>query len=188
MPTYEKCGAEVQRMADQLLQEFETHHPLRACGVRIDFLFAHADIDQKTGLAKNDAIRHRGRKALGLCRKIKLKDRAKGMGDAEIILDGDWWASVTEAEQRAVLDHELHHLAYTGEKDDLGRPKLVLREHDFEAGWFTVIAARHGVNSQERRQATAFFEVHGQFYFPELMAVVKSGSRASKLELNQRAA
>lgn len=187
MPTYEKADEAVRDMAQTILQQFETHAPVLTAGVRIDFLFAFADLDAKTGLPKNDAITHRGRRALGLCRKIKVKDRVKGMGDAEITLDGDWWVTVDDEERRALLDHELHHIAVIeGEKDKAGRPKLALREHDVEFGWFTVIAARHGLHSQERKQAAQIMEMHGQFYFPEL--VKATGGRTSKLEMSQRAA
>lgn len=178
MPTYARCPAEVSEMAQSILREFETHQPVLDARVKIDLMFAMPDLDEKSGMPINDAITHHGRRALGLCRKIGLKDRAKGMGDVEIILDGHWWDSVDMPERAAVLDHELHHIQVSGKTngdgkfifntDDLGRPKILLRDHDVEIGWFNIIAHRHASASQERIQAKQIMEQSGQFYWPEL--------------------
>jgi len=97
-----------------------------------------------------------GVKALGICRKIPLKERALGRGDAEICLDGEWWKDAPEPEQRALLDHELHHIEVKIIEgamacDDLGRPLLKIRKHDYELGLFTIIAQRHGRHSSPNR-------------------------------------
>ena len=34
-------------------------------------------------------------------------------------------------------------------RDDLGRPKLTLRAHDLQFGWFNVIVERHGTDRRE---------------------------------------
>lgn len=162
-------------MAKAVLNEFETHEPLVAAGVKIDFVFAFADVDD-SGQQINDAIRKGGIKCLGLARKISLKDRAKGNGDAEITIDGNWWDEAIEGERKALLDHELHHLAVKIDKrglvrDDLGRPVLQMRKHDVEVGWFKIIAHRHGVHSQERQQAAQIMCDHGQYFWPGLAGV-----------------
>jgi len=162
-------------MANGILVEFDSHNPLLDARVKIDFVFAYADRDEKTGAPINDALTKNGCKALGVCRKIPLKDRALGRGDAEISIDGDWWKEdASPEEQAALLDHELHHIEVKIDnrgpvRDYLGRPVLRLRKHDHEFGWFTVIAARHGPNSQERIQAKAIMDMHGQFYWPDLV-------------------
>jgi hypothetical protein len=51
-------------------------------------------------------------------------------------------------------------------RDDIGRPKIVMRKHDFEFGWFTAVAARHGAHSMERQQAQEILCQAGQFYWP----------------------
>ena len=53
-------------------------------------------------------------------------------------------------------------------RDDLGRPILQLRMHDFEVGWFKEIAARHGEASQERQQAHAVMQDSGQYFWPDI--------------------
>lgn len=153
MPTFKKDDGTLVHMAMQIMKEFETHQPLIDAEVRVDYLFAFGDLDDH-GEVIGNALTKNGVKALGITRKLGLKDRAKGLGDAEILIDGDWWDSVSPQERRALLDHELHHISVNGEKrDDLGRPVLKLRKHDWEAGFFAIIAQRHGVHSMERQQA-----------------------------------
>ena len=172
-------------MAKGLLREFESHQPLVDHKVTIDFLFAFAERDAK-GNRKNDALKLHGYRALGIAKKTSLKDRAKGLADAEILLDGDWWEEATVEQQRALLDHELHHLAAMGDTDDLGRPLLEMRQHDYHFGWFREIAQRHGAASQERVQAEILMETGGQYFWPGIRDAMTTGDRATKLELARR--
>lgn len=165
MPTYDKCPPAVVEMANAILCEFETHAPILDAKVKIDFLFAFGDPEKD-----EPAITKNGIPCDGLCRKIPLKDRVAGRGDAEILLDGDFWNAADEPERRALLDHELHHISVMeGERDSAGRPKLRLRKHDVEVGWFSIIAERHGRASGERRQAKNIFDRFGQAFWPDLM-------------------
>lgn len=173
MATFERCPQAVTEMANALLLEYETHGPILDARVKIDFVFAYGardDNDQRIG----HALTKNGIQCLGITRKIPLKDRALGRGDAEIALDGDWWEEASEKEQKALLDHELHHLSVKIDKrglvrDDLNRPVIVLRKHDFEFGWFTIIAERHGQHSQERKYAAAMMDAAGQCFWPEMV-------------------
>lgn len=175
----------VSEMAERLIERYETHGTLTDNHVRIDYLFAFAEVDETTGEIIGDALKCHGVKALGIARKLGLKDRAKGMGDAEICLDGDWWANADEKEREALLDHELHHICATDKRDNLGRPVIKLRKHDFQFGWFSLIAQRHGQHSQERQQAKAMMDVAGQFYWPGISAALAPAQkgRISKLEI-----
>lgn len=174
MPTFQRCDKSVEALAKQLLEKFDSHAPIVLAKVKIDFVFAFADRDEKTGRALNNALTKNGVKALGITRKISLKDRALGRGDAEIALDGDWWTMAQADQQAALLDHELHHISVKADKhgniqyDDLNRPQLNLRKHDVEIGWFCEIAKRHGVASMERIQARAIMDGLGQYYWPDL--------------------
>ncbi len=176
MPTtYRRCDQTVSDLASELLCRYESHKPLVEARVRIDLVFALPDLDDN-GTPLNAALKKNGVKALGICRKLGLKDRALGRGDAEIAIDHYWWTQTASEEmRRALLDHELHHIAVVMQKDsgrprleEDGRPKLRLRKHDFEFGWFNIIAARHGEHSQERIRARQIVEIAGQLYFPEL--------------------
>lgn len=171
MPTYKRADKSVEDLAQAILLEFESHGPLLDARVKIDFLFAFADLD-KHGMPRNNALVHNGVKALGLARKLPLKQRAMGRGDVEVSLDGDWWKEASEAEQKALLDHELHHFCVMVDsrgimRDDLNRPRIQLRKHDFEFGWFSIIAERHGDASQERKVAQAIMDRAGQYFWPQ---------------------
>ena len=166
MPKFQKCPAEIHDIARGILKKHESHAPILKAGVRIDLVFAFADIDEKTQQPKNDALSLHGHKALGICKKIGLKERALDRGDAEIALDGDWWNEANDAEREALLDHELHHIEVKQDErgvvlDDLKRPVIKLRKHDFEFGWFNIVAARNGMFSQERIQARAMLDRAG---------------------------
>lgn len=171
MSTYTKCNAEVQQLANEILCEFESHQPLLDAKVKIDLVFAHGDRDPNTGELLGHALTKNGIRALGITRKINLKDRAMGRGDAEIALDHDWWETASPKERRALLDHELHHISIKIDKrglvrDDLGRPQIVLRKHDYEFGWFRIIAERHGMHSQEQQQAARIWEIDQLAFWP----------------------
>lgn len=174
MATFERCDASVNDLANEILCEYPPHKSLLDARVKIDYVFARAKINdngEKTG----DALRLHGVKALGIARKVKLKDRALGRGDAEIALDGDWWKEAPAKERKALLDHELNHLTVKLDvrgfvRDDLGRPVITMRFHDFEFGWFTIIAHRHGIASQERKQAQTILDGAGQYFWPTLCA------------------
>lgn len=173
MATYQKCPKEVREMALELMTKFESHTPLLEIKVMLDFVFALADRDED-GKMKGPAIVRKGFRVYGQAKIVTLKDRALGHGDAEILLDGDWWdEDSTEEQQRALLDHELHHIAAKKVKgqyvyDDLGRPLLRLRNHDVEVGWFKLIAERHGEHSLEQRQAKMIMDGSGQYFWPLL--------------------
>lgn len=173
MPTFQKCPEDVIKLAGAVMCEFPEHKPTLDARVKIDFVFAYADRGDD-GEPKNNAITYRGRRALGLCRKIKLKDRVLGHGDVEITLDGDWWQKVDEAEQRALLDHELYHIEVEVDSnhkaitDDITRPIIHMRKHDVEVGWFSLIASRHGMHSIERQDSAAIMVRFGQMFWPEI--------------------
>lgn len=174
MSKFERCDASVNDLAAEILFEFATHKPLIDAKVTVDYVFAFADCDENTGEPRGHALTLGGYPCLGICRKMPLKDRALGRADAEISLDGDWWKNATKDERKALLDHELHHLAVKIDKrgllrDDLGRPKLELRKHDFDFGWFKIIAERHGQFSIERRQAAQIVVEAGQYLFPDFI-------------------
>ena len=174
MPTYEKCPKSVENLAAEILCEYEDHKPLLDARVTVDYVFARCDKDEDGNPVEHAvAIKHHGVRALAVTRKTSLKQRALGNADAEITIDWDWWEEAGPAEQKALLDHELHHLEIkTNEdgdcKDDLGRPLLKLRPHDADYGWFKIIAERHGANSQEVRQARLLWDMHNQAFFPFL--------------------
>jgi hypothetical protein len=169
-------------MAKEVLGLHESHKPLLNAGVTTDFLFAIAEVDEKTGEKIGPALKLWGQPALAICRKIGLKDRVMGRADTEICIDGDYWATAPEAEQRALLDHELHHIQVRIDKrgvirDDIGRPLVNLRQHDIQIGWFKIVAERNGAHSIERQQAIQIMCDGGQYFWPSLSKLVESNPK-----------
>lgn len=173
MPTYSKCPKAVHEMAQSIILKHDAHRPIKNAQAIIDLLFAMADVDD-AGKPVNHAIIHQGYPVHGLTRIINLKDRTKGHGDAEIILDFDWWKEASVAQREALLDHELTHICVktsrtgTVKTDDLGRPKLSILKHDVQVGWFMSVALRNGDDSLERIQAKKITDKWGQLLWPEI--------------------
>jgi hypothetical protein len=181
MPTtYERCPKAVSDLAREILCEFETHKPLLDAKAKIDFVFAYPELDEKTDEPIAPALKKNGHAMLGIARKVSLKDRALGRGDAEIALDAHWWDNAKDKEKAALLDHELHHFAVKTDAggnyvfDDLERPVIQIRKHDHEFGWFMIIAKRHGEASPECIQAAKMFDQAGQLYWPLLEKVERA--------------
>ena len=168
--TYQLASDDVREMAKMLMINY--HNELFEHGVKIDYIFAFGELDEETSEKLAPAIMHHGWPAAGLASRTKLKDRVKGMGDCEILLDGDEWPKMTYAQQLALLDHELEHFELKRdkfgsiEKDDIDRPKISMREHDRQHGWFDNIAQRHGINSNEVKQFRAIITEAGGAYVP----------------------
>lgn len=117
-------------------------------------------------------LKHQGYPAAAVVRITPLKDRAQGLPDAQIVVDRAYWLACTQPQRDALIDHELTHLervvSKTGKPkvDALDRPKLAMRKHDVQTGWFNEVAERHGAASPEVRQAKALVASTGQLYFP----------------------
>ena len=136
----------------------------------------------KDGIQTGPALMVHGCPAAACIRGSKLEERVAGRADAIIHIDGDRVKHWPVATLMAVLDHELQHIeleknAATGVPvlDDVGRPKIKMRPHDHDFGWFDVIAKRHGSAAVEVCQASVFAgEELRQLYFPGLETVVAS--------------
>lgn len=148
--TFEKIGCrDGHKIYDRLIVIRDRYHkPLKEAGVTIDLLLAHASRDQNDDPV-GAAVKHGGYPAAAVIKIVSLKDRVAGLGDAQMIVDGDKWDEWTDAELDALLDHELTHLEIVVDKDgaivqdDAGRPKLKIRLHDFQIGGFHSIAKKH---------------------------------------------
>ncbi len=91
--TYAQAGEDVRQLGFNLITKY--HQELAEAEVKIDYIFAFAELD-KEGEKKAPAIMHGGYRALGLARKLSLKDRVMGRGDCEIVLDGDEWPQMPD--------------------------------------------------------------------------------------------
>lgn len=164
--TYEKAPATCGRLIGTLLSQY--HGELAKFGLKVDALLVKAPVDGE-GFPTGPALQSKsGFPAAASISIVKLKDRVKGFGDAEMLIDGDRYPKWDETTLRALIDHELEHLEFTGNVDDIGRPKLRLKPHDVEFGWFDSVARRHGDTSFEVQQAKRFFGAKPlrQLYLP----------------------
>lgn len=163
--TYELAPEEVSSRAGRLIEKY--HKDLENSGAKIDYIYARA--------TEGHAVTHGGYPALAVIKIISLKDRAAGRGDAEITIDADAYEGMSGERRDGLLDHELYHLIVRRDDDgfvkmdDLDRPMFKMRKHDWQMGWFTEIAQRHGLNSVEVSQAQILWANDGQAYFPMLL-------------------
>lgn len=168
MSRFEKAPDDVKERAEALIEKF--HPDLHAQDVEIAYVFAHGKRD-KDGALVGAALRLHGNQCSGIARILGGKDRALRKVDVEISLDADRWPSMPDKQKDALLDHELQHFEVKrngkGEVvyDEYDRPRIGLRKHDYDFGWFTCIAIRHGADSFECQQAALIFNENGQFYF-----------------------
>lgn len=171
--TYDQAPDEVHDRVRTLFHRYYTD-TLKAVGAKIDLLMVSTDAEDA------HALTHGGYPALATVRIIGAKDRAKGCGDAEIVIDRDAYEGMTSSQRDALLDHELYHLdikrGRTGQPkfDDHKRPCFTMRKHDIQVGWFAEIARRHKENSHEVRQATEIHEEYSQLLF----GFAESGGKA----------
>jgi hypothetical protein len=168
---YEKADQEVIDRVAALIEK--NHFNLKNLEVRIDLIFAVATVDD-AGEPTGPAVSHQGYPAYAISRILNSKDRIMGRGDCEIVIDNDKYPMMSDAERDALLDHELEHFQLKTDRnknptfDDLHRPKLRLKKHDFQVGWFHNIAQRHGLAAIETKQfrGLCMNEITGQIYLP----------------------
>jgi hypothetical protein len=155
MTWYSKADDDLNRTIQSVMSKY--HKPLIDAGVSIDCLVARCEDEHP--------IKVRGLPALGTIKITGIRDRSLGLGDAIMTIDGEAMPSWNERRLQSLIDHELNHLELvinkkTGEvkRDDLDRPKLKIRLHDHEFGWFDLTARRFGNDSIEVSQAQGLIE------------------------------
>ena len=161
MPNFTVPGPEVSDLLKQVMDQY--HPELVKADVKIGLLYAWPSSDG------GDALMLHGYPAAAVVKKTSLRDRVQGIDDAVITINGPTWKGLDDDEKIALLDHECTHLevCYDEEEggvatDDAGRPKLKIRLHDFQVGWFKSIADRHGMASFEVKQAQTLKTDWGQ--------------------------
>ena len=171
MKTYVKAPEPVHGRVNALIEKW--HPDLKTSNARIDLLYVYADEGQ-TPLSCH------GYPAAAVVRVIGDKDRVAGRGDAEIVIDKQYYEELTDPEKDALLDHELYHLIVKKDRhgvielDDHRRPLMKMRKHDQQFGWFDAIAQRHGEASAEVQQARQFGQAKSQLYFGFLLETAKA--------------
>jgi hypothetical protein len=167
MPRYEKAPVECTQIVERMMEKY--HGPLKDAGVTIDILFAKNKADDGDIDAEACALKLHGYQVAAMVKINGYKLRVQGHADAEIIIDGERWYTWSDEEKDALLDHELEHLELKAKegvvlRDDLDRPRLRMRKHDHQFGWFDACARRHGKHSFETQQFEQFCESHRQLW------------------------
>lgn len=166
MKTYSAPSDDVLGHITRMHQQY--HPEIEDATVGALFVF-----DDETGEA---CLKHQGYAAAAVVSITPTKQRALGVADAIIVIDRATWLTLAAKQRDALIDHELEHLDRVISKDtedspaapqfdSLGRPKLAMRRHDHQFGWFDDIARRHGDASPEVAQARNFLAVTQQLYF-----------------------
>lgn len=163
MKSYSHVSDDVLRLIEQVRDEY---HSPDLDDVTIAALFVY-DLE-----ASEPVLTQGGYPAQAVCRITPVRDRALGIADAVIVIDRSNWLTLGVKERNALLDHEINHLERVIDEeteepkfDAVDRPKLRIRKHDHQFGWFDVIAQRHGDASCEVRQAKQLIASTGQMYF-----------------------
>jgi hypothetical protein len=184
MAWFEKGDDELHASVMSVMEKF--HVAMYDAGVAITVLVA------KSGERDKAALKFRGREAYGTIRITNLRDRALMLGDAIMTLNGDLLESWDDRRLRAVIDHELQHLELCVEKksgkvmeDDLSRPKLKIRQHDYEFGWFSIVAERWGGDSYEVEQAKMLVG-HTHWIQPLLPGFVPSAADVAEVMVKRK--
>lgn len=162
---YSKASDRLQKQVAKVMRTYCAD--LQAASVTIDVLnVAHDDPDNE-----ESPLKLHGYACAAVVRIQGAKERAKGLGDAEIVFDEKTFIDLPEDTQTALIHHELHHLEIQRSPkgkvllDEYRRPKLKMRMHDRQFGWFDEIARIHGKASIEVRQASALVLGGKQLYF-----------------------
>ena len=164
--TYEACGETVDNLIAATIKK--SHPDLLRLGATIAGVFVvkvDKDDTPEVGLKRN------GLPAAAKIQITPLADRARGMDDAKLTICAHAWERLSENQRAALIDHELQHLELKPtedengaivETDDLGRPRLRLRPHDWELAGFEAVVERHGENALEAIQIERFKADYGK--------------------------
>lgn len=166
--TFERASKAIEAMVQRSIEQY--HPELHKESVTIDVSIArrmNKDEDWE------HALKTHGYPIDAKMQITSLQDRTRGIPDAKLTIDAYEWDRMSDKRKVALIDHELEHLDLvpikpskkngfaTGmRRDDLGRPKLRCRPHDWELTGFKDVAERHKGHSHEAAQ---FADFHAQF-------------------------
>lgn len=161
MTIYEIAPTEANELAQSIIKE---HYPeLEEAALTIDFLMAFNN--------KTFPVKAGGYPALACIKNMNLMNRVKGSADVQITIDGEAWKSLSPRQKEALLSHEIHHVIIKRDKennikrDDIDRPLIKMKKHDYQMGWFRDIALRYGEDSPEVYQAKLLWKNDGKTFF-----------------------
>jgi hypothetical protein len=164
MPIYGRTTPDLDKFIAEVMAQY--HDELADAGVTVGTLWAHASSEAQP------ALKLHGWPCHAIVKINPVKDRIRGLADATITIDKGSWDAHEEPWRRALIDHELQHLAVARDDEgavkleDHGRPKLKMRLHDRQIGTFDVIVQRHGDDSEDARAMKSVAEAVQQMLLP----------------------
>lgn len=164
MPIYSPGEPRLVEFVNEVMQRF--HSRLADVELLVDVLEARPKTDEH-GEPTGDALKLHGYPCYATIKIRGPKDRGAGLGDVLLTIDAYRWDELSRESQTALIDHELTHveLCVNDEglvkRDDYDRPKVRMRLHDHQFGWFDEIAYRHGAASVEVEQLRMFCDSSG---------------------------
>lgn len=127
-----------------------------------------------------------GYPCIAICKPLPGKRRALGSGDVEISIDKLRWELMPDLRRRALLHHELRHIIVRRDgngdivTDEYDRPKVGMRKHPVQVGWFPEVAAIYGSASFECEQAQKIMEDFGTVLFQNEFGFIATESMTAK--------
>jgi hypothetical protein len=193
--TYEAGNKAIAALVQHALEKY--HPELHKEGVTVDCIIVRKTTGKDDATEDVHALKRAGYPLDAKIGVTSLQDRARGIADAKLMIDGFEWNKATDRQRLGLIDHELEHLTLVEHKptekdpaiyflkDDLGRPKLKVRPHDWELAGFQTVAIRHGEHSHEAIQFANFRTEYAQlnlFGPPDLLAIAdgKGGNKKHK--------
>lgn len=174
MPVFERAKADVDAIVGKIMHKY--HPELKEAGVTVDVLMASATTNQ-AGESSGPPLKKNGYPCAALIKVTSLPDRCAGLADAMLKIDADQWKALTDAQRAALVDHELTHLELKKDgngvtkTDDLDRPKLMIKRHDVEIGWFHDVVRRHERDAPEYQSFDALTRSVAQMQLPFMQTV-----------------
>lgn len=170
--TYSSDDGEVGDLIAKLMKT--EYRALAEAGVTVEVFMARND----TG----DAVTLHGWPCQAVIKINNLENRTAGLADARMIVDANRWERKSAGERRGLVAHELHHLDLIRhkqgqvKKDDMDRPRLRMRKHDWELGGFDTIAERYEADAPEVQVAARIWKRLDQMEIDWTTAAMKEAT------------
>jgi hypothetical protein len=174
MPVFEKAKNATVELLGRIMKKY--HPELHEAGVLVDVIMALPTTNSQ-GESTGPPLKKNGYPCAAIVKIVSLADRVAGLGDAMLKIDADEWKAMTDGQQAALIDHELTHLQLkrdgdgVAKTDDLGRPKLQIKRHDVEIGWFSDVVRRHERDALEYQAFDTLTRSVAQMQLPFMQMV-----------------
>lgn len=198
--SYERAPKAIEALVQTAMEKY--HPSLVKEQVTIDAIIVRRTIGSDDETEDVHALKRNGYPIDAKIGITSLQDRARGIADAKLMIDGYEWNQATDRQRLALIDHELEHLrlvqheptkkdpAVYFKRDDLSRPILKIAPHDWMLAGFKTVAERHGEHSHEAMGFRNFRADYAQLNFfgpPDVLAIANGTPKPKKVPSSQKA-